>query len=148
MLAAYHGQLALVDALIEAGADVNSIDGSGNTILMGVAFKGHSAVVLKLLEVGADQSARNPLGQTALAYAQLFGRVEAARLLCDFSTGEVRSFFPGKNTDFAGKKRPDLRPRPFTWGQRLWLLILLAKALWLEKFHFCFPVKRNKRSGL
>ena len=131
MLAAYHGHLALVDALIEAGADVNSIDGSGNTILMGVAFKGHGAVVLRLLEAGADGETRNPLGQTALAYAQLFGRVEAAGLLAAFSPGV----------------QPGFGPRPAAWGGRLRLLILWMKALWLEKFHFLFSIQQKKRNG-
>jgi uncharacterized protein len=74
MLAAYNGHFNLVSYLISKGANVNSTDNSGNTILMGVVFKGHSQVFDLLLRSGADLEIKNQKNQSALDYAIMFGK--------------------------------------------------------------------------
>lgn len=79
MLAAYNGHYEVAEWLISQGADVNSIDESGNSILMGVAFKGHLPVLNLLLRSGADPDYTNGKGQSALDFAQMFGRSDVVK---------------------------------------------------------------------
>ncbi|HEY7169477.1 MAG TPA: ankyrin repeat domain-containing protein [Vicinamibacterales bacterium] len=79
--AAYHGKPILVDELLRAGADANSANRSGVSVLMaGVAY-GDLEVVRKLIEGGARVNAQDGSGQTALMYAAKYRRLEIARLL-------------------------------------------------------------------
>jgi len=74
ILASYHGSLETTQALIEAGANVDTPDlARGNTALMGVAFKGYGEILRCLLKAGAQVDCRNKAGQTALMMAALFG---------------------------------------------------------------------------
>ncbi len=81
MLAAYNGHEDVVEWLISQGADVISIDDSSNSILMGVAFKGHLSILNMLLRNHANSNYSNEKGQTALDYAQMFGRTEIVKKL-------------------------------------------------------------------
>lgn len=75
ILAAYNGQLAMVETLITKGADACRPDrDQGNTAQMGVAFKGEDGIAARLLKAGCDVNARNKAGQTALMMASLFNR--------------------------------------------------------------------------
>lgn len=75
ILAAYNGQLAMVETLITKGADACRPDrDQGNTAQMGVAFKGEDGIAARLLKAGCDVNARNRAGQTALMMASLFNR--------------------------------------------------------------------------
>ncbi|WP_294393981.1 ankyrin repeat domain-containing protein [uncultured Sphingomonas sp.] len=75
ILAAYNGQLAMVEVLIGRGADACRPDrDQGNTAQMGVAFKGEDAIAARLLKAGCNVDARNNAGQTALMMASLFNR--------------------------------------------------------------------------
>lgn len=75
ILAAYNGQLAMVETLITKGADACRPDrDQGNTAQMGVAFKGEEGIAARLLKAGCDVNARNHAGQTALMMASLFNR--------------------------------------------------------------------------
>lgn len=75
VLATYHGQLDEVMTLLNANADPCIADNNGNTALMGALFKGELAVATELLgRCPVDQV--NNSGQTALAFAALFGRLE------------------------------------------------------------------------
>lgn len=71
MLAAYHGQLATVGALIERGADLDLPNDRGQAPIAGAIFKGEDEVVVALRNAGADLDAGVP---TARATAELFGR--------------------------------------------------------------------------
>jgi ankyrin repeat protein len=75
VLATYHGQLDEVMTLLQANADPCIADQNGNTALMGALFKGEMAVANQLLGRCAVDQANNS-GQTALAFAALFGRLE------------------------------------------------------------------------
>ena len=82
--AALQGDPAIVAAVLDAGADANEHDGSGNTALHVVAFFGHDAAGRVLLERGADPLAQNVVGRlpgaimalpadTAAEFAPLIG---------------------------------------------------------------------------
>jgi len=67
--------------LLRLGADVNSTDHAGNSVLMGAAFKGHLDVVDLLLGAHADTSRMNAAGLTAETFAAAFGRGAVVNLL-------------------------------------------------------------------
>ncbi|MCK6500997.1 MAG: ankyrin repeat domain-containing protein, partial [Nitrospira sp.] len=69
ILAAERGQLAVVQALIGWGAEINRAAGRGDTALIAAARSGHKAIVEALLEAKADPSLMNREGRTALAAA-------------------------------------------------------------------------------
>jgi hypothetical protein len=68
--AARSGMLAVVEDLMDDGAEVNSADPDGNTALILAAQKGHSQVVRYLRTKGADVGRTNRLGQTAMDVAK------------------------------------------------------------------------------
>jgi uncharacterized protein len=80
-------ELPLVEALIEAGADLNfqrdREDGEkGDSPLIGAASLGAEEVGLRLLEAGARPEVRGLFGETALHWAALLGEHRlAARLI-------------------------------------------------------------------
>ena len=73
----------LVEALIQAGADLNfQRDGKGDTPLIGAASLGAEEVGLRLVEAGARTDLRGLFGETALHWAALLGEDQlAARLI-------------------------------------------------------------------
>lgn len=67
-------ELPLVEALIQAGADINSNkDGKSETPLIGAASLGAEDVGLCLLEAGARPELRGLFGETALHWAAMLG---------------------------------------------------------------------------
>ncbi|XP_042509578.1 protein arginine N-methyltransferase 2 [Macadamia integrifolia] len=75
--AARSGDLAKVDALIDAGADVSYFDGEGLTPLMHGAKHGHANIVKALLAAGAPWNALSPSNVTAGDFAMDSGHQEA-----------------------------------------------------------------------
>ena len=65
------GDPAIVAAVLDAGADVNECDGSGNTSLHVVAFFGHDAAGRVLVERGADVLEKNAVGRLPAAVTAL-----------------------------------------------------------------------------
>jgi len=66
--------LAIVGALIEAGADLDfQVDGKGDTPLIGAASLGAEDVGLALLDAGAESQLRGIFGETALHWAAMLG---------------------------------------------------------------------------
>lgn len=80
VLATYSAGLPTTKALVEAGADVNTNNGSG-TALMGVCFKGHVDVARFLIEAGADVNASSDRGDTPMSYAKMGGHQAIVNLL-------------------------------------------------------------------
>jgi len=66
-------ELALVEALIQAGANVNFQPEGKETPLIGAASLGAEEVGLKLLDAGARPELRGGFGETALHWAALLG---------------------------------------------------------------------------
>lgn len=111
--AAELGTPRTIQALLQAGVDVNARTSSGWTALMVAASRGHLAAVHSLLRAGADMEASNAQGQTAMALAQLRRQVKVARALIvagnvPLATDEVPSVAPSvaaaptKNTSAGG----------------------------------------------
>jgi ankyrin repeat protein len=77
MLAAYHGHAEAVQLLIDRGADVDRLNGRGQSPVAGAIFKGEEAVVRALAAAGADPQAGHP---TAVDAATMFGRQDYLQL--------------------------------------------------------------------
>lgn len=82
-VSAYHGDLGQIEALLQAGAQVNEADANGTTALMVAARTGQANIVRRLLEAGADVSPANNAGLTALHMAVLAENAEVARMLLE-----------------------------------------------------------------
>lgn len=68
-------ELPLVEALIEAGADLNfQKGGKGDTPLIGAASLGAEDVGIRLVDAGANAHLRGLFGETALHWAALLGQ--------------------------------------------------------------------------
>lgn len=80
-LAVMQGRKAMVELLLERGADVNGTDQSGDTALVGAVMYSRPEVARVLLDRGANPSAKNGSGQTPIHYVCEKGDVELARLL-------------------------------------------------------------------
>ena len=87
--AARKNQVGCMEALCEAGADIDHADGSGWTPLMIAAAYGgrllydRTAAVDSLLARGADWRLTTKKGETALGIAKAQGKAEAAHALSD-----------------------------------------------------------------
>ena len=69
MWAPRKGLSSVVNALIEAGADINGQDEDGTTLLMQAAYRGDDQMVHELIRAGASATAKNKKLQTALHLA-------------------------------------------------------------------------------
>ena len=67
--------------LIEAGADLNSVNNCGNTALIFAAQYGHQTIAERLIRAGANPKVVNAEGMTAEEYAREKGYKEIVRLL-------------------------------------------------------------------
>jgi ankyrin repeat protein len=73
--------LAVLDALIAAGANVNDVDDFGLGVLLMAAQKCKAAPVRRLLEAGADYEQRSPQGFSPLSMALIVKNYDAAEAL-------------------------------------------------------------------
>jgi ankyrin repeat protein len=80
---AHSGNLRQVNALLQAGTDVNEADANGNTALLVAARMGQAGIVRRLLEAGADVNLANHNGLTSLHMAVLAENVEVTRMLLE-----------------------------------------------------------------
>ena len=77
------GHEAVVQLLLDKGADIEARDHSGRTALWMAAKHGHKAVVQLLLDKGANIEARNHSGQVALSSAAQHGHEAVVQLLLE-----------------------------------------------------------------
>ena len=83
-LAAVNGSAAMIERLLNAGANANTALPTGETVLMTAARSGNVDAVTALLAHGADVSAREPSSeQTALMWAAAEDHSEVARALLE-----------------------------------------------------------------
>ncbi len=76
-----HAAYTIVQALLDAGADVNAKDNNGETALIQAASTGHTETVQALLDAGADVDAEGAFEMTALMWAKRKGHTEIVELL-------------------------------------------------------------------
>jgi ankyrin repeat protein len=72
---------AEVTAILQKGMDVNTVDRSGNSLLILAVQKGNNELVSFLLAHRARVRVRNQHGDTPLMFAALKGNIEIAKLL-------------------------------------------------------------------
>src|SRR5215471_1350523 len=82
--AVWKGHLAVVNALLEAGADVNAVnqnDHWGNTPLHAAAHANHAAIAEVLIQRGANLDARDTNGRTPLDHTSFHKATAVAKIL-------------------------------------------------------------------
>ena len=79
--AAYQDRTEILQLLLGAGADVDSVDGDMQTPLMLASSRGHVRAVKLLLESGARLNEVSRWGDTALTQARETGHGRVAKLL-------------------------------------------------------------------
>jgi ankyrin repeat protein len=95
--AVYNGDVAEVQRLVRAGADVSLANKYGATPMSLAAEVANTNVLKVLLEAGANADSPNPDGQTALLAVARTGSVEAAKLLLDHgATIDAKEKFGGQ----------------------------------------------------
>ena len=81
--ASANGSISIVQALLNANADINLADDSGLTPLMSAAFMGNDHVVALLIQKGASIEQKDNEGYTALMFAANAGKVNSVKILLD-----------------------------------------------------------------
>ena len=84
-MAAYHGQVALVNSLIDAGASTMLLTSNGSSCLHLASQRGHVDVVELLLEnlTDSDINLKNSCGKTALFLAVLRNHLNVVKALVE-----------------------------------------------------------------
>src|SRR5690348_4170205 len=72
--AAEVGDAKALKRLLDAGADVDTVERDGYTILMVAAVEGRSSVVDLLIRRKANLNRKDIIGGSALSYAAFYGR--------------------------------------------------------------------------
>jgi len=79
--AAAKGEVVLVDELLRAGADPNSANHAGVSVLMTAVGFRHPEVARRLLAAGARVDTQDVSGETALMYAAKYRNLEMMKML-------------------------------------------------------------------
>jgi ankyrin repeat protein len=84
--ASYCNNLEVVQALIQAGTDVNIKNNNGRTALMYTSDQNHLEVAQVLIEAGANVNIRDNEGNTALIWASYRNHLEVIKALIQAGT--------------------------------------------------------------
>ena len=101
-IAARRGHIDIVNALLNAGANVNHRHIFGHTALMAAAGEGHLEIVRLLLSAGADKDIKTDTGGNAVSYAQ-FGRKRQYEDIIELLKKRPASKRPSSNEGIAGR---------------------------------------------
>jgi uncharacterized protein len=95
--AVYEGDVAEVERLIAAGADITLANDYGASPMTLAAEVANTEILRLLLKAGADADSPNPEGQTALLAVARTGNLDAAKLLLEFgATIDAREGWGGQ----------------------------------------------------
>ncbi len=128
-------ELPLVEALLEAGADVDfhragyqsEKPGYGETPLIGAASLGAEKVGLRLLEAGARPELRGKFGETALHCAALLGEDRLAERLIEGTDANLKDE-KYKSAPLGWAIHGWSNPPAGNHGQQLQVIVLLVAA--------------------
>ncbi len=127
-LAAAGGHMAVVQALLDAGADPDRTGQDGTALMMAV-WNNLAEVAELLLMRGASANAPGPCGETPLHYAALKGLVELGRLLLAHGATPTVQTTQGR-TDMFNTSPPVVGETPLhlaaAYGHRAFVDLLLA----------------------
>ena len=127
--AAFEGHLAVVKALIEAGADVNKKDCDGHTALVSATVKEFTLVVMELIKAGADVNLADDTGATPIIIAAEEGNSTIVALL-------IQAGADVNQEDEEGMKPIDLALR-YTTEDGGWRADLGARCASVEEYMKC-----------
>ena len=110
-----NNDIALVDRLIRAGADVKATNRYGISAIALACESGSAPIVERLIAAGVSANATGPYGETALHTCAHAGKVEAAKVLiargASLDAGATRGFnSPGVVAPFGGVRLRLLSP--------------------------------------
>ena len=117
IVASRNGNLPVVRALLDAGADVNQVEGGGATAIYWAAFQGDTEIIKLLLEKGADPDIAKKDGYTPLLIAKGRGQNQAMILLLN----------RGADVNKADNKGRTLLHWASLTGNIKWINILIEK---------------------
>ena len=100
-VASLHGQVAVVDFLLEHGANVNDIDADGIAPLHCASARGHQNTLLLLLHVDADLNLADTRGNTPLHLAADHGHEGCVKALLYFAE-QIRLIINVNAANFTG----------------------------------------------
>ncbi|KKY18431.1 putative ankyrin repeat protein [Phaeomoniella chlamydospora] len=98
---ALRGLLRIIQPLLDAGAEVDSQDGLGNTPLHIAASRGESDMVAALISAGANCEAKTAAGCTPLHLAVLFRQEEVVGTLLHHGAKVDTALFPSTTSPHA-----------------------------------------------
>ncbi|KAI9726774.1 MAG: hypothetical protein M1828_000630 [Chrysothrix sp. TS-e1954] len=93
MIAARHGDMSLVEILVNAGADLHATNASGLTALSIAANEDHQHLISFLVESGSDLNAQDNEGATALHHTVFCRNKAAVQLLLEHGADPNISVF-------------------------------------------------------
>ncbi|MDX1295517.1 MAG: ankyrin repeat domain-containing protein [Sulfurimonadaceae bacterium] len=83
LLAALHGELTVVERLLEAGADLYAVNDDFNGVLFNACYADNPQIIKVLIDAGADVNDINEEGTTPLMYAASAGRADCVAMLLE-----------------------------------------------------------------
>jgi ankyrin repeat protein len=109
-LAAFNGFVEITRALIEAGADLEARDSSGNTALGEAAAQGHADVTKLLIAAGAKVGVRGRESKTPLEFARKGDHSEVVEILEQTMRKPTATMKPNVTKSARKKRLRDISP--------------------------------------